>query len=272
METNDALTHMLRPFTSICKEMQLPYWIDSGTLLGLFRDQSLLSWDDDIDIGMWQPDLKRLYAHRRKLSERGFNMTKQSFDKEIYSITLTSSTHTNTLPIHIHGYYVHDGIAWAPQVVACQPHPVLQQPWALEHPSPTRDFLLWCKRLAKQKFEKNPSVSERILSKTLCLMVWGLFYVIKEPLDRKTWHDRWPFNLIYRIYTWKIPLHYFQSLMEIELGGLLFAIPRQTEAYLTARYGDWKVPNKQWVYWRDDKCLYFETPSSKDIEQGNRHA
>ncbi len=52
----------LRMFDSICKANDIPYFLDSGTLLGAVRHQDFIPWDDDLDIAVFASDFPRLKA------------------------------------------------------------------------------------------------------------------------------------------------------------------------------------------------------------------
>ncbi len=51
-----VLERLLRIFDTICKENEIDYWLDYGTLLGAIRHQGFIPWDYDIDIGILRPD------------------------------------------------------------------------------------------------------------------------------------------------------------------------------------------------------------------------
>lgn len=56
----EANMSFLEIFDKICKENNLKYWIDFGTLLGAIRHKGFIPWDDDIDIGMIRDDYEKL--------------------------------------------------------------------------------------------------------------------------------------------------------------------------------------------------------------------
>ena len=62
-------TDMLRQFDRVCRDHQIPYFVNWGTALGARRHQGFIPWDDDIDIGMLRSDYDKL----KKLPEEVWN-------------------------------------------------------------------------------------------------------------------------------------------------------------------------------------------------------
>lgn len=51
---------LLEYFDNLCREHNLRYYVDYGTLLGAVRHQGFIPWDDDIDLVMFRDDYEKL--------------------------------------------------------------------------------------------------------------------------------------------------------------------------------------------------------------------
>lgn len=74
-----AELYLLDVFVEICKEYNLKYFLDSGTLLGAVRHQGFIPWDDDIDVGMPVDDFKRFLAIAPQVLPRSIMVEQPSF-------------------------------------------------------------------------------------------------------------------------------------------------------------------------------------------------
>lgn len=58
-EVQGVNLEVLRKIDSFCRERDIRYYLDSGTLLGAARHKGFIPWDDDADIVMPRPDYER---------------------------------------------------------------------------------------------------------------------------------------------------------------------------------------------------------------------
>ena len=57
-----AELEVLAAIDEVCEKNGIPYYADSGTLLGTIRHRGFIPWDNDIDIVMERNDYKRFLA------------------------------------------------------------------------------------------------------------------------------------------------------------------------------------------------------------------
>lgn len=61
-EIHSALLEILVEFDRVCRENDLKYTLDYGTLLGAVRHKGFIPWDDDVDVSMPRSDYEKFYA------------------------------------------------------------------------------------------------------------------------------------------------------------------------------------------------------------------
>lgn len=100
---------MLSAFHDFCKENNLRYFLDAGSLLGAVRHDGFIPWDDDIDLGMPRIDYERAI----ELGKNGFGghykiMTAEEgiypFGKVVDTRTLMiefPNTHRNKIAVYM---------------------------------------------------------------------------------------------------------------------------------------------------------------------------
>ena len=59
-EQQQALYSLLCEFDRVCRELDIPYILFAGTMLGAVRHQGFIPWDDDLDVILLRRDYERL--------------------------------------------------------------------------------------------------------------------------------------------------------------------------------------------------------------------
>jgi len=55
----EYLTYLMKQIDDVCRENDIEYWMDYGTLLGAYRHEGFVPWDDDVDLGMLRADAEK---------------------------------------------------------------------------------------------------------------------------------------------------------------------------------------------------------------------
>lgn len=69
-EIQNASLEILKQIISLCKRLDLRYYVIYGTLIGVVRHKGFIPWDDDLDLMMPRPDYERLIAYFMKNKDR----------------------------------------------------------------------------------------------------------------------------------------------------------------------------------------------------------
>ncbi|MCB1112574.1 MAG: LicD family protein [Chlamydiales bacterium] len=62
----------MREIITILEKYDIPYWVDCGTCLGAYRYGGIIPWDNDVDIGVLQPDFDNVFTALRELDSDRF--------------------------------------------------------------------------------------------------------------------------------------------------------------------------------------------------------
>ena len=87
-ELHKKLIEVMDVFHAFCKENGLTYYMLGGTMLGAYRHQGFIPWDDDIDIGMPRADYEKLISFAQKGLPDGYGIRNHRLERGIpYAFT-----------------------------------------------------------------------------------------------------------------------------------------------------------------------------------------
>jgi len=209
----------LREIKKILDKIEIRYWLDHGTLLGVVRDGKLIPWDTDIDIGIFHSEAKKVIKKIPELEKKG------------YKVDVTdSSIYLSKLPIAIGlGFYrTEKDKAWALSGIIMPKY----------FTELFRYLYLIAIRLLYKDLYRVKSAKMRFIFfiiPSFCLKLFRKFlFKICEIFGQK-------------YCTFIFPRHYLENLEETILYDMVFNIPSFSHEYLKLLYGKtWQKPNKNW--------------------------
>ena len=71
---HEALKEMIDDFAAICNRAGVSFYLVYGTLLGAARHHDIIPWDDDVDLGMFRDDYKKLINYFKQNSEEYYEL------------------------------------------------------------------------------------------------------------------------------------------------------------------------------------------------------
>lgn len=86
-QLHEKLLEVMDVFHAFCEEHGLTYYMLGGTMLGAYRHQGFIPWDDDIDIGMPRADYERFLGLRKQMRS-GYVIRNHRFEEGVpYAFT-----------------------------------------------------------------------------------------------------------------------------------------------------------------------------------------
>jgi len=238
-----SLINLLRRTKEILDKHNIEFWLDCGTLLGAVREDKFLSWEHDIDLGVWDNKFSRetriliskeLFSKGFKvwMDENHMNIKKEPdfwLDINFYRLTDNCAVYPALCPKNLIGK------------ILCILLPLLLSPY---HPRSTNSLRSPTKRFIMKILISTSRAMPSFLRKKITYII-SLLY--KEIGSKNV--------------SWVIPCNYFKNLSTIKFYEMDIRMPNDVEKYLFYRYGkDWRIPRKDWATERNDgavvKSLY----------------
>lgn len=255
-DTQRYILHVLREVIRVLDELDIPYYMQGGTMLGAIRHKGFIPWDDDVDLGIPRADYERLLEQvSARLPE---DLELRTYDDETdhhyyfarivdkrYQIRRMGSLEERLENIWVDLFPL-DGM----------PDGALARQWHKFRLLMTRlKFHLSCFEKVNIKRPGRPLV-ERIIIKIAMITRVGKWFDTRKQLDKM---DRLlkkypPENSKWLVNFTGQTSYKFNEMFRKEVYGektcypfedLRLAGPEQYDVYLRSLYGDYMIPPKE---------------------------
>lgn len=228
------MLELLKFLDRFCKEHNLTYWLDSGTLLGAARHGGFIPWDDDADVVMPLEDAKKLKALMGKELHEDFIIL-QSHDTDNNYIRSSWLTLRDIKSEYIQNSGMHNRLKykgfqvdifidrigvpqWTKKLTSVFFHQLIQRPLMSDNVKFLRPFV-----------NANHFILDNLMIPVLSMFKNNSPYLtnfLGNPFDEKHHSD----NIF--------------PISKIEFEGYMFNAPANPSEYLKETYGDWeKIPD-----------------------------
>jgi len=211
----------------ICKKHNIQYWLSSGTLIGAARHKGFIPWDDDLDIEMLLPDYNRLMEVLP--SELPGNMALQSVDTDKNYFFFYAKVRDRRS--HLEESNRYDRV-WKEQGIYIDIFPFYKQP-------------LWIHMLSEKAQGHVYKIMNRMGEGDK--EMWKVRFITRfnQKILFPILRFMCRFSSARETYGLGIPYHdprYMEDtlpLTEAEFEGRMFPVPKDMDAALRLKYGDY---------------------------------
>lgn len=233
----DIAIEALREVKEVFDKHGIEFWLDCGTLLGAVRDEKFISWDGDIDLGIWNIQINKLYAASQELRDRRFKVSVRDWEGRTFILT-------ENCGIDVYLYRLIDNVA--------------TMKWLINKKMIAGQILDYLHRVTS---EQRRVVVGSNMPVSVTKILYKIVNALSPHLRRRLADVIW---LLYEktgcVIHLSIPDRYFNKLSKIQFYGMEFKVPAETEEYLVYRYGEnWKIPNRDYVHYKDDGAIVKES-------------
>jgi lipopolysaccharide cholinephosphotransferase len=240
-ERRDVLVGLLCKLDELAAEVNVEYWIDGGTLLGSVRNQAVIPWDDDVDVGMLRRDFNRFAKHLRTETSLPFVLHDASSEMQLqtnFDAAKIRDSRTIGLEDGIPVSLASEFRAYSGLSIDIVPYDFLPR-FGVTMFARSADAA----GAAHHKLVLTPSVPKllrRIIGSMTRLILWEIRFLSWVVSFRST--RVWP-TLSGRYPRHIHPLEAIFPLEHTPLEGGSYPAPREPDAYLVVLYGrDYLIP------------------------------
>ena len=239
MEKTNYLIEATEEITSIFDKIEVKYWLMYGALLGMVREGKLISWDHDIDLGIWEEDLEKIAQNIEKFHNKGF------------SVHFTESGHVsfNRKPIYISVmfYRKNKETAYRSSFTILEREIALKKGFyqhSLIELTRALKYLRWIFTAPKYIGDPPKHIPMQI-QKGLLSLSKKLHPYIRKKI-RKFIENIMKIGCVY--YMERLPVEFFNNLKEIQFYNIYINAPVESRKYLEWEFGDgWETPDPNYT-------------------------
>lgn len=230
MNQEEESLKTMKTLKEIFDRHKIEYWLDEGTLLGAVREKKFIEWDHDIDFGVWVETIPKIIPLFDEIRKEGIEICyfdwkqhikflSRGYEIDVFAYHLKNGNATRT-------WYAHNKLG---RII---------------------DSAIWTLHLGKLKYRKSQAP---FLTKIILAVRSTLPKKINKKLLRILLHLYWKIGCTF--VNIAVPRHFFTQLSKIEFYKMKFNAPKDKEEYLKHRYGNWKVPKRDYVFYEDDQSI-----------------
>ena len=216
----------------LLKKREINYWLDCGTLLGAIRDEKLLSWEKDIDIGVLREEINELDIDYivKEAKEHGCEVN-------IYDFVISIVKNDYVLDFKM---YRKKGDVF------------------FEEKLTPKNLIGSALGYFVHAFSSKYTTSRKGLNSFNALVIRTIQFSTKLIPHFLALILVKPFKYLYKEFltidnSEAVPCMLLNEFDQLEFLGKSYTIPKKAEDYLVFRFGeDWKIPKENWVTARDD--------------------